>query len=107
MRGALREQMGVKLSKLEVQCLCERLRRGNEGSPSIHSISNDDDDDGKGGMLTEGEAASRTSLPQIALRRAASLNVPARESESSENIIMGKYVKVFFVSVKNMCAKRL
>lgn len=89
-RTSLRSQLGVKLSHREVVTLCERLRRGNDsgnynGSARARRGKRDEE--------------SAPFLPLLQNNKA-----PA---DNRKNVILGKYVKVFILSVKQLCNKKL
>jgi hypothetical protein len=102
-RNSMADQLGIRLSRQEVYSLCDRLRRGNDSSNVSPTKKKK-----KTGRNHVGGSASVSFLPQIKLssknRGDCTTN---EESEEREDIILGKYVKVFITSMKQMCSKRM
>ena len=88
-RISFSDQLGIKLSRPEVRVLCERLRTGNADASSPSKVDFRSDEE--------------PFLPQINIKKSKLQH----ESEVPEDIILGKYVKVFITSIKQMCSKRI
>ena len=106
-RTALYDQLGIKLSRREVFSLCERLRRGNDSSTvSSPTKSKYEQSHVRKGGTDNNSNNSNSFLPQIQIHN--STNRPSKhnsrgDSESSKDIILGKYVKVCITRMKQMC----
>lgn len=121
-RTALLDQLGIRLSKQEVFSLCERLRRGNDTSATATTSTslttkseqkksaNADTDTGAERNISGTVSILAPFLPRIDYNNNKNKNTKLKnrnDSEKPKNIILGKHVKVFITSIKQMCNKRV
>jgi hypothetical protein len=99
-RTSLMNQMGIKLSILETHILCDRLRQGNENNDSPSKAKIRSEINGVN-YNTDVSQSKKSYLPSIVN------NATSNSCSTDDNIILGKYVKVFITSIKKICSKRL